>query len=88
MLKIKRKSLFAELFRLYDKSNDKRFSESIENFSNLKKFCLPLEVFDDTEWDERTPDEWANLAPLPCRIFTEDARWYIFSLNIIIIYKL
>jgi len=40
---------------------------------NLEKFCLPLEVFDDTDYDERTPTEWRSLAPLPCLIFHNES---------------
>lgn len=42
---------------------------------NMSKFCLPLEVFDNTEWDERTPTEWESLAPLPCRVLLESGKW-------------
>ena len=35
-----------------------------------------MEVFDNTEWDERTPAEWLSLAPLPCRVFLESGRWH------------
>ena len=42
---------------------------------NMQKFCLPLEVFDNTEWDERTSSEWALFTPLPCRVLLETGNW-------------
>ena len=36
---------------------------------DIEKFCLPLEVFDNTDFDERIPSEWAALMPLPCTVF-------------------
>ncbi|CAG5113648.1 Oidioi.mRNA.OKI2018_I69.chr2.g7738.t1.cds [Oikopleura dioica] len=41
----------------------------------LEKFCLPLEVFDNNDWDERTPEEWNELRPLPCRVYIEELGW-------------
>ena len=41
---------------------------------NLDKFCLPLEVFDNTDFDERLPAEWRSLAPLPCLVL-HNSTW-------------
>ena len=41
----------------------------------MEKFCLPLEVFDNNDWDERTPKEWNELRPLPCRVYIDELGW-------------
>ena len=32
-------------------------------------FFLALDIFDSTEFEERTLDEWQALMPLPCTVF-------------------
>ena len=41
----------------------------------LDRFCLPLETFDNNDWDERTPEEWNELRPLPCRVYVDKLGW-------------
>lgn len=32
-------------------------------------------MFDNNDWDERTPEEWNELRPLPCRVYVDHLGW-------------